>query len=225
MAETDLIRMPAVLRTNQAAADVIRDAILDGRLPMGRRLLETELAAELGISRTPVREALLLLTADGLLDNVPGKGVTVRRVSDAEVEHIYAMRSMLEGYAARLAAPRITEAQVRLLHESCQRLGALPIGSAGALNVENIAFHNVVLDAANVAPLRPIVRRLLDLPLACKQGFWDDEANRDASVAAHSKILRALEAGDADRAESEMRIHLADAGHRIVSAGTGEGVR
>ncbi len=49
MAETDLIRMPAVLRTNQAAADVIRDAILDGRLPMGRRLLETELAAELGI--------------------------------------------------------------------------------------------------------------------------------------------------------------------------------
>src|SRR5207249_3993911 len=84
-----------------AATELIREAIVDGRLVPGERLKEEELAHELGISRTPVREALLVLQAEGLVDAAPNRGAVVRAHDAVDLDDLYQLRALLEGYAAR----------------------------------------------------------------------------------------------------------------------------
>src|SRR5947199_10401231 len=110
-----------VRNASVAATELIREAILDGRLEPGRRLKEEELARELGISRTPVREALLMLQAEGLVVSTPNRGAMVR-VHDAEdLDDLYQLRALLEGHATRRAATRISEQEIEALRESCER--------------------------------------------------------------------------------------------------------
>src|SRR5437867_8366947 len=113
-AGTQLVR-----NASGAATEVIRQAILDGRLEPGRRLKEEELARELGISRTPVREALLVLQAEGLVDAAPNRGAVVRAHDAVDLDDLYQLRALLEGYAARRAASRITLNQIASLWASC----------------------------------------------------------------------------------------------------------
>ena len=92
--------------------DALRRAIVQGELPRGRRVVETELAGRLGISRTPVREALRKLEAEGLLSKGPGSNLVVNDLSSKDVEETFSIRAVLEGFAARLAAERATPEQV-----------------------------------------------------------------------------------------------------------------
>src|SRR5207244_5290504 len=108
-----------------AASELIRNAIIEGRLEPGRRLKEEELARELGISRTPVREALLLLQAEELVVATPNRGATVRVHDARDIGDLYELRALLEGYAARRAAERISKREVGLLRQSCVRFDGL----------------------------------------------------------------------------------------------------
>ncbi|HSP74486.1 MAG TPA: GntR family transcriptional regulator, partial [Gaiellaceae bacterium] len=108
-----------------AAADLIRQAIMDGRLRPGQRLTETGLAKDLGISRTPVREALRVLQTEGLVESTPYQGSTVRTYDVEDLDDMYQLRALLEGHAARRAAQRITRDGVEQLRESCARMEAL----------------------------------------------------------------------------------------------------
>jgi DNA-binding GntR family transcriptional regulator len=80
----------------------------DGRLPPGQRLKEEKLARELGMSRTPVREALLMLESEGLVESIPRRGATVRSYAVGDLDDVYQLRALLEGYSARRAATRIS---------------------------------------------------------------------------------------------------------------------
>src|SRR5437867_1687707 len=101
-----------VRNASVAATELIREAIVDGRLEPGQRLKEEELARELGISRTPIREALLMLQAEGLVDAVPNRGAMVRVHTPEDLDDLYQLRALLEGYAARRAALRISDERV-----------------------------------------------------------------------------------------------------------------
>src|SRR4029077_11389899 len=114
-------RAQLVRNASAAATELIREAILDGRLPPGHRLKEEELARELGISRTPVREALLVLQTEGLIDAAPNRGAVVRSHDSDDLEDLYQLRALLEGYVARRAAAHITQAAVEGLWASCER--------------------------------------------------------------------------------------------------------
>ena len=113
-----------VQNASVAATELIRQAILDGRLEPGSRLKEEELARELGISRTPVREALLMLQAEGLIETTPNRGAVVRTHDADDLIDLYQLRALLEGYAARQAATRISGDELDLLRESCDRFDA-----------------------------------------------------------------------------------------------------
>src|SRR3982750_741569 len=114
-----------VRNASVAATELIRNAIIEGRLEPGRRLKEEELARELGISRTPVREALLVLQAEDLVVASPNRGATVRVHDARDLKEQYELRALLEGLATRRAAERITKDEVELLRESCVRFDAL----------------------------------------------------------------------------------------------------
>src|SRR6516162_7205711 len=124
---------PLVRNASAAATELIREAILDGRLPPGQRLKEEELARELGISRTPVREALLILQAEGLVDAAPNRGAVVRSHAAADLEDLYQLRALLEGHATRRAAANITQAAVEGLWASCDRFESLIEGDVQGL--------------------------------------------------------------------------------------------
>lgn len=209
---------PLVTNANDAAANIIRRAVIRGELLPGERLKEAEIARELGISRTPVREAMLVLQAEGLLDLAPSRGATVRLYDLDELLLLYDLRQLLEGYAARYAATRITPAQLTELEESCERMEALEFGDVVAHNEENIFFHSHVLDVVGSDRLRHIVRSLLEIPLPYKRGYWSLEENKERSLRYHRRIVEALKAGDPGAAEQAMRDHLEDSGRRTVEA-------
>ena len=200
-----------------AVAEVIRQAIVDGGYPPGARLKEEELARELGISRTPVREALLVLQAEGLVDAAPNRGATVR-VHDAEdLDDLYQLRALLEGYAARRAAARAPENLAQELWASCERFEAVPDSDVRALVKENLAFHNAILEAAGSARVASMVRKVIELPLVYKSYIWYSPEQRRISSHYHRQIARAVETRDGERAELVMKEHVFEARDLLVA--------
>src|SRR5207244_4288612 len=172
-----------------AASELIRNAIIEGRLEPGRRLKEEELARELGISRTPVREALLMLQAEDLVVATPNRGATVRVHDAKDLNDQYELRALLEGFAARRAAERIREPEVEQLRESCVRFEALrPHDDLRGVVRENLFFHNTILAVADSARLAALVRKVIELPLVYNYYRWYSRDQMRISVHYHRQI-------------------------------------
>jgi DNA-binding GntR family transcriptional regulator len=200
------------------ATELIREAIVDGRLKPGQRLKEEDLARQLGISRTPIREALLMLQVEGLIVATPNRGATVRVHTPEDLDDLYALRALLEGHAARRAGQRITEEEVELLRDSCDRFDALsPEHDLRELVRENLFFHSTILDIAGSARLASMVRRVIELPLVYKSYIWYSPDQKRISSHYHGQIVNALATGDAERAELVMKEHVFEARDVLVA--------
>ena len=209
-----------------AATELIREAIIEGRLEPGRRLKEEELARELGISRTPVREALLMLQAEDLVVATPNRGATVRVHDANDLHDLYELRALLEGYATRRAAERISKREVGLLRQSCVRFDALkPDDDLRGVVRENLFFHNTILAVAASKRLTALVRKVIELPLVYRSYIWYSPDQFRISAHYHRQIAIALAARDAERAELIMKEHVFEARDLLVahlrSGGTG----
>lgn len=203
---------PLSRTASAAAADLIRQAIIEGRVVPGQRLKEEDLARELGISRTPIREALHLLQAEGLVETAPNRGATVRAYELSDLEDMYELRALLEGSAARRAATRIDAAALEQLNASCARFERLVGGSdVQELVAENAFFHDTILAAAASERLTGMVRQVIVMPLVYKSYIWYSPAQASASYHYHRQLTNALERGDAQRAEFIMREHVYEA--------------
>lgn len=204
---------PLTRSAGEAAADVIRRAILDGTLFPGQRLTEEGLARDLKTSRTPVREALRVLKAEGLVVSTPYHGSTVRAYEIHDLDDMYQLRALLEGHAARRAAQRIDDEGITKLRESTDRLVAL--GDATDENVgqivsENVFFHTTILEIAGSQRLTEMVRKVIELPLVYKSYHWYSPEQKRLSEHAHGQLVDVLAGGDAERAELIMRGHVYD---------------
>jgi DNA-binding GntR family transcriptional regulator len=210
---------PLTRNASSAATELIRQAIIDGRLPPGRRLKEEELARELGISRTPVREALLMLNAEGLVDATPNRGAVVRSHSAEDLDDLYQLRALLEGYSTRRAATRLSDDAIRGLRESCERFEGLLDAGAEMSEVvnENLAFHQAILERAGSARLISMVRQVIELPLVYRSYVWYSPEQQRISAHYHRQITRALETRDAERAELLMKEHVYEARDHLLS--------
>jgi DNA-binding GntR family transcriptional regulator len=209
---------PLVRNASVAATEVIRQAILEGQLEPGRRLKEEELARELGISRTPVREALLMLQAEGLVDATPNRGAMVRSHDAEDLHDLYQLRAVLEGYATRLAAVHISEEDVDELWASCDRFDAITLDAdVRELVRENFFFHQSILDCAGSARLSWMVRKVIETPLVYKSYIWYTPDQRKISGHYHRQITRALAAHDPERAELLMKEHVFEARDLLVA--------
>ena len=207
-----------VRNASMAATELIRNAIVEGRLEPGRRLKEEELARELGISRTPVREALLMLQAEDLVVATPNRGATVRVHDAKDLQDLYELRALLEGNATRRAAERVSAEQIQALHESCERFDALsPDDDLRGLVRENLLFHNTILEIADSPRLAGMVRKVIELPIVYNSYRWYSPDQKRISVHYHRQIVKALAAADADRAELIMKEHLFEARDLLVS--------
>jgi DNA-binding GntR family transcriptional regulator len=206
-----------VQNASAAATGLIREAILEGRLEPGSRLTEEELARELGISRTPVREALLMLQAEGLIETAPNRGAVVRTHDADDLVDLYQLRALLEGYAARQAAARVSDEEIVLLRESCDRFDRIASDDVRELVKENLLFHCAIHAAAGSARLTAMLRRVIELPLVYKSYVWYPPDQKRISAHYHRQITNALSVRDAERAELVMIEHVFEGRDTLVA--------
>lgn len=202
-------RLPGVGATAHVV-NALTQAIRDGRYAPGERLVESRLTAELGVSRSSVREALRRLEADGLVRVALNRGAVVRALEPTDVLEILEVREALEGLAAALAARRIdcddNRSRVR---EMLRRVEAIRAGDVEVDHLEdNTAFHDFVLGLGGNRTLAHQVRQL-QLP-AVRAWFFDrlSASDWERSLAEHQQILEALLEGDPVLAQQLMCAHV-----------------
>ena len=208
-----------------AVLDRLRHLILIGEYRPEERLIEERVAARLGVSRTPVRQALTMLEAEGLVEMTANKGAMVPSFSAEEVWDIYDLRAVLEGHAARRAAGGIREDEIsRLRYLAGEMEGIRPEsshereGEVRRLVACNQEFHGTVVRASRNARLEKLVGRTVQVPLVFKAFFWYGPEDRAISNHYHRQIVRALEARDAERAEIIMREHVYEGRDFVIKA-------
>lgn len=207
--------MVAAPQSGPSVVDAIRAMIVAGAFGPGDRLGEADLAARLDVSRTPVREALRQLAADGLVEHVPNKGARVVALTADELEHVFELRAQVEGTAAHRAAATITAAELDALAELADQIAlfALP-GPARDLDRVygcNARFHLVLAEASRSTAIAASVRQLFHTTATVRtyRGFDVDAVRR--SVAHHHEIVAALRARDGQWARATMHSHLYNA--------------
>ena len=151
------------------AYEAIRDGILSRAYPAGTRLTEERLAAEIGVSRTPVREALRRLHIEGWVEFVPNQGVIVPAWTATDIEEIFAIRALLESYGAEMAARNATKAQILEMRANCTafeaEIAARNTGSLDRVGDLNRSFHRLVAEASGGVRLGPMVNHAIAMPL------------------------------------------------------------
>ena len=193
-------------RSEQAYAH-LRDLIHGSQLRPGARLREVELAATLGLSRTPVRAALARLEAEGLVVNDPIKGMVVTELDHAMVNELYAMRDVLEGTAARLAARHAADVEIAVLREIAER-DALLQGDGEALAANNRRFHTHLYRCAHNRYLLKTVSAMQEALVLLGRTTLSVHNRAQVARGEHLAIVAALEARDEVGAEQLTRQHI-----------------
>jgi DNA-binding GntR family transcriptional regulator len=199
--------------------DQLQREIIMGALVPGERLRAEALAQRFGTSRTPVREALLSLAAEGLVEIEPHRGAVVRPFDAAGLVELYELRAVIEPYAAFRAAERIGADALALLDENCRAAEARGGADERAVDDQialNEEFHRVIVSAAESPRLEVALRSVAGIPRAFRTAFWRDDAQRAQSLFCHRELVRALRSRQAGLAEAVMRMHVLGAKEFLI---------
>ena len=206
----------------ERALTTLRELIMGGELAPGARLGEVELADRLGVSRTPVREALTRLAAEGLVQIVPNRGARVATWTVAELEGVFDLRSVLEPQLTAHAVPNATAADVDELDDLARRMHEVGTPGPGqdldALVPLNRAFHDRLVALAAHPTLATALAAAIHPPIVRRNFLTYDEASLRRSLAHHGEIVAALRAGDPEWARAVMTSHIANARAVMVRA-------
>ncbi|MFG1780466.1 GntR family transcriptional regulator [Micromonospora sp. NPDC049051] len=210
----------ARLSLAQQAAEYIKSAIYRGELRPGERIPQAAVADALGVSRLPIREALISLEAEGLVELVPHRGAFVIPIRREDIEDHYRAFGLLQGWAAKRASTRIAP-------EALERLGSLNKALTDATDNDeqhdlNWQFHALINQTGGSRRLLSIMRQLsMNLP---REIYQVAPAASPEALADHAELLAALSTGDGDRAEATARRHLEHEAEHIVAKLRRDGV-
>jgi DNA-binding GntR family transcriptional regulator len=206
----------------ERALATLRDLIMGGELAPGARLGEVKLADRLGVSRTPVREALSRLAAEGLVEIAPNRGARVVTWTVAELEGVFDLRAVLEPQLTAHAVPNAAAADVDELDALARRMHEVGTPGPGqdldALVPLNRAFHDRLVALAAHPTLATALAAAIHPPIVRRNFLTYDEASLRRSLAHHSEIVAALRAGDPEWARAVMTSHIANARAVMVRA-------
>lgn len=190
----------------------LRNEIASGILRPGTPLVQDEVAARLGVSITPVREALRRLEAAGFVTYEAHYGATVSTLSDDAVSELYLLRSVVEGLAARLAASRVTLEEIQQLEQIQQEMIEMGLQQdVTGLADGSRRFHSLIADIGGPAYLSKHLRLIWESsPIPTEQSIWTHKDLSTHLLAAHADLIQALREGSADAAELLMSGHVID---------------
>ncbi len=201
----------------------LREDILSGKYKEGDELKEVAIGEELGVSRTPVREAFRQLELEGLIQIIPNKGAYVTGITEKDVKDIYMIRSLLEGLCARWACEHITEEQMEEMEENIY----LSKFHAGKGHLEQLAeldnrFHEILYEACNSKMLEHQLRDFHEYVLRVRKKTLSNANRGPKSNEEHEMIMEAIRAKDADKAEKLANMHMLNAYENMMQKGLHE---
>jgi len=209
--------------TAQIVHDKLREKIIAKHYAPGTRLGTAELAEQLGVSRTPIREALYMLQAEGLVRIKTNQGAFVVGWTIDEIRQIFALRAQLESFACQLAVDNFSASNIRLLNQYDQEMRQLlqdkNNGYVAAIKELNAKFHSMILDAARNGRLADFVRNLSEVHLitATFENYTAEEFER--SMMHHSELVLAFRKNDGRWASAVMYSHIIAAEEIITRSG------
>jgi len=201
----------------------LREDILSGKYKEGDELKEVAIGEELGVSRTPVREAFRQLELEGLIQIIPNKGAYVTGITEKDVKDIYMIRSLLEGLCARWACEHITDAQMEEMEENIY----LSKFHAQKGHLEQLAeldnrFHEILYEACNSKMLEHQLRDFHEYVLRVRKKTLANVNRGPKSNEEHELLMEAIKAKDADKAEKLANMHMINAYENMVKNGLHE---
>jgi DNA-binding GntR family transcriptional regulator len=209
-------------KSSGKAYDAIRAGILNGRFPPKSHLREADLAESIGVSRTPVREALRRLAADGYVQFIPNRGAFVAEWSEASLSALIDVRAELAAMAGRLAAGQIRREDlaelIRLNRAMIELAERRPSGYLTEVSKLNLRFHTVVLQAAGNEWLLALMQQTAFLPMVQRAQYGFGPADWKRGFERYSDLIDALAAGDGDWAAASLRAHFHASKHLLLRA-------
>jgi DNA-binding GntR family transcriptional regulator len=210
------------LTLRERILETIRDAITSGKLKPGEKVAEPELAERMGISRTPIREAFRQLESEGYLTVIPRKGAVVISFSERDIEEFYAIKSILEGYAAKLACQNLSAREIEKLDAINEKLRQLADeGDVKHFFRVHNDFHEMFIKASDNDKLKELISDLLRKFQRLRIASLSLPGRMHISVQEHEKIIEAFRARNADLAEQLVRKNAEYGGRVLMQSGDG----
>lgn len=209
MTENLELNMNAYLPLRDVVFNTLREAILKGELKPGERLMELQLAAKLGVSRTPIREAIRMLEQEGLAVTVPRKGAEVARMTEKDMEDVLQVRGALDELAVRLATENITPEQLEQLEQARQRFEqSLTSGNVKEIAQADVDFHDAIYQATGNARLVNLLNNLREQLYRYRVEYLKDSRSYPRLLKEHQDIVDALRRKDKSSASEAMVDHV-----------------
>jgi len=190
-------------------ADIIRDRILKGEYKIGEKIKENQIATELRVSRTPIREAFKILENEGLIEYKPNRGCFARGFTKRDIEDIYAVRKALEVLTVEWAVSRITPEQIGQLESQCDLMEFYTRrkDSKKVLSI-NTDFHDIIYNATGSRFMAQVLRSYKDYIEQTKRVIFYNQEYLQEILVEHKAVLDAIKSGDVEGAKAAMGNHL-----------------
>lgn len=210
MADKLEIRMDEYLPLRDVVFNTLRQAILKGELKPGERLMEIQLANKLGVSRTPVREAIRKLELEGLVLMIPRKGAEVAEITQSGYGGVLEVRTALEELAVKDACDHITDAQLSELKKASNEFKKALLEGKDLVTCADadMHFHDVILSATNNRRLIQMLNNLSEQMYRYRMEYLKDERTHKTLIEEHDAIRRALKKHDKVKAGAAIRVHI-----------------
>ena len=209
MTDNLTLNMNAYLPLRDVVFNTLREGILKGELQPGERLMELQLAAKLGVSRTPIREAIRMLEQEGLAVTIPRRGAEVAKMTEKDMNDVLQVREALDELAVSIACEQITEEELAKLEEALKEFEAA-IGTKDIKQIADtdIAFHDIIYQASGNPKLVTILNNLREQIYRYRIQYLKDEKNYPNLLDEHREILEGLKKGDKEFVTGSMRRHV-----------------
>ena len=209
MTQTIQLEMNDYLPLRDVVFQTLRQAILRGKLEPGERLMELHLADMLGVSRTPVREAIRKLELEGLVITIPRRGAVVAQITRTDLEDVLEVRCALEELAVRKACQKMTPEQLILLKQAASRFEkGIAVGDLMESAQADVDFHEVISDATGNRRLIQILNNIRSQVYRYRLENLKNKASHPDLIREHTRLIEALERHDEEEAARFIRVHI-----------------
>lgn len=203
------VTMDEFLPLRDVVFNTLRKAILTGELKPGERLMEIHLANRLGVSRTPIREAIRKLELEGLVIMIPRRGAEVAQITEKSLKDVLEVRRALDALCVELACERITEEGKVKLREACSEFEkATKTGNVTAIAEADVALHDIIVEATGNARLIQLINNLSEQMYRYRFEYIKDESRHEKLVEEHRMIYESIIEKDKEKAAKAAKLHI-----------------
>lgn len=217
MAEFNQSMMDEFLPLRDVVFRTLRQAILTGEMKPGERLLEIHLANKLGVSRTPIREAIRMLELEGLVIMVPRRGAQVAQITEKSMSDVLEVRCALDELAVELACERISAAEKEELYDACKAFEKATLTKqVHVIAKADVEFHDIIFKAAGNPRLTQMINNLAEQMYRYRFEYIKDESQHQMLIEEHRNIYESIIKHDVKAAKESIRLHIENQEKSIV---------